>query len=87
MDFDQTKKIEVEVTENNLVENNVGRPKARRKRSLPDAVRGWDLLDAALVPVIIGIFVSLGFLFAGLFKATAAAEAASQAANMIAAMF
>lgn len=87
MDFDQTKKIEVEVTENNLVENNVGKTGKRRKRSLPDAVKGWDALDIALVPVIVGIFVSLGFLFAGLFKATAAAEAANQAANIIAAMF
>lgn len=76
MDFDQTKKIEVEVSENVIAENEVGMAPARprRRRFKPDADR---LLDIALIPVIVGVFVSLGFLFAGLFGATNAATTAA----------
>ena len=37
-----------------------------------------DALDLAIIPVAIGVFVSLGFLFANLFRATAAVETISQ---------
>lgn len=64
MEFDETKKIEVEVSENEFVENRV----AQKKRfSLKD--KGIDLLDVAIIPIAIGVFVSLGFLFANLFGA------------------
>lgn len=63
MDFDQTKKIEVEVSENVIAENEVhARPVhgVRKKRNFA-ALKNVDILDVALVPVIVGVFVSLGF--------------------------
>lgn len=83
MDFDQTKKIEVEVSENVIAENEVRTRSARKKLNFA-ALKNVDLLDVALVPVIVGVFISLGFLFAGLFKATSAADAVSQIGNMVA---
>lgn len=83
MDFDQTKRIDVEVSENQIAENEVGVPTRRKRRRL---FAEWDILDVALVPVVLGIFVSLGFLFAGLFRSAAAAEAANEVAGTIAAM-
>lgn len=82
MDFDRTKKIEVEVTENNIVENKVNSKKPRR-RGLRGAL---DIFDIALIPVTIGVFVSLGFLFAGLFRASSI-EGVATLGNALAAMF
>ncbi len=62
MEFDQNKKIDVQVSESDFVENQVARKKTF---SLKD--RGIDPLDLAIVPVAVGVFVSLGFLFAGIF--------------------
>ena len=64
MDFDQTKKIEVEVSAGLL--------------------RGVDPLDVALLPVVLGVFVSLGFLFAGLFGGTAAVSTVSEIGSTLA---
>ena len=62
--MEQTERIEAIVTENEFVENRV---QEKKKRSLKD--KGIDLLDIAIVPVAVGVFVSLGFFFAGLFGA------------------
>lgn len=62
--MEQTERIEAIVTENEFVENRV---QEKKKRSLKE--KGIDLLDIAIVPIAVGVFVSLGFLFAGLFGA------------------
>lgn len=62
MDFDEAKRIEVEVSENEFVENRV---EQKKRFSLKE--KGIDILDIAIVPVAVGVFISLGFLFAGLF--------------------
>ena len=62
--MEQTERIEAIVTENEFVENRV---QEKKKRSLKD--KGIDLLDIAIVPVAVGVFVSLGFFFAVLFGA------------------
>jgi len=67
MEFDENKKLDVEVSTNEFVENRVN---SKRKKKL-----SIDFLDVAIVPVVIGIFVSLGFLFANIFKASAAVDA------------
>ncbi|MDE5601305.1 MAG: hypothetical protein K2J16_02285 [Clostridia bacterium] len=76
MEFDENKKLEVEISTNEFVENRV--TEKRRRKS-----RNFDVLDAAIVPVIIGVFVSLGFLFANIFKATAAVDAIKSVANVL----
>lgn len=81
MDFDRTKKIEVEVSENNIVENEVD-AKVRKRRRFSGAL---DAFDIALIPVTIGVFVSLGFLFAGLFRASSV-EGVTTLGNVLAAM-
>jgi hypothetical protein len=87
MDFDETKKIEVEISENNFVENRVGEKKKSRfgKRRLSES--GLDGLDMAIIPVAIGVFLSLGFLFANLIKATAAQNVANDIITAIASIF
>lgn len=70
--MEQTEKIEATITENQFVENRV---EEKKKFSLKD--KGIDLIDLAIVPVAIGVFVSLGFLFAGLFGAMGAGTALS----------
>ncbi len=62
MEYDESKKLDVEISENNFVENRVVKKRAKKL--------GLDALDVAIIPVAIGVFVSLGFLFANLFKAT-----------------
>ena len=81
MELDRTKKIQVEVTENNIVESEVG-VRSKRRKALP---RALDALDIAIIPVTIGVFVSLGFLFAGLFRA-AAPLAATTVGSVLAAV-
>lgn len=76
MEYDDSKKLEVQVSENEFVENRVEKKKARKKS-------GLDAIDIAIIPVIIGVFVSLGFLFANLFKATAAVDALNSLVGMI----
>ena len=71
MEFDENKKLEVTVTENEFVESQVA-TKSKRKRLELDA------LDYAIIPVAIGVFVSLGFLFANIFRATNAVDAISR---------
>ena len=71
MEFDENKKLEVTVTENEFVESQVA-TKGKRKRLELDA------LDYAIIPVAIGVFVSLGFLFANIFHATNAVDAISR---------
>lgn len=75
MEYDENKKLDVEISENEFVENRVERKRAKSGRV--------DWLDVAIVPVIIGVFVSLGFLFANLFKATAAVDAIKSVANAL----
>lgn len=77
MEYDESKKLEVEVSENEFVENRVVK---KRKRM------GFDVLDIAIIPVAIGVFVSLGFLFANLFKATAAVDAMNSVASVLSAI-
>ena len=74
MEYDETKKLEVEVSENEFVENRVEQKKRRKGK--------YDILDVAMIPVAIGVFVSLGFLFANLFKATNVVETISNLANV-----
>ncbi len=76
MEFDETKKLEVEVSQNQFVETRT------RKRRNP--FKGaLDALDIAIIPVAIGIFVSLGFLFANIFKATNVVETLSNISGYI----
>ena len=63
--MEQTEKLEAIVTENQFVENRVEEKKKFSFKSLKD--KGIDFLDMAIVPVTVGVFVSLGFLFANLF--------------------
>ena len=63
--MEQTEKLEAVVTENQFVENRVQEKKKRSLKSLKNS--GLDILDLAIVPVTLGVFISLGFLFAGLF--------------------
>lgn len=76
MEFDQNKKLDVEISQNDFVENRVNEKRPRAKR-------GFDFLDIAIIPVVIGVFVSLGFLFANIFKATSAIDAVSSLASLI----
>lgn len=76
MEFDENKKLEVEISETDFVENRVNEKRSRKKRS-------FDFLDVAIVPVVIGVFVSLGFLFANIFKATSAIDAVSSLATFL----
>ncbi len=77
MEFEENKKIEAEVTETDFVENRVER---KKKFSFRD--KGIDFLDLAIVPVAIGVFVSLGFLFAGLFGAIGGESISSALSNL-----
>ena len=87
MDFDQTKKIEVEVSENVIAENEVG-VRSERKKSRFASFRKVDPLDVALLPVIVGVFISLGFLFPGLFgQSSTAAEVVSGIGSTVASVF
>ncbi len=70
MDFDENKKLDVTVSENEFVESKVEK---KKRRTL-----GLDALDFAIIPVAVGVFVSLGFLFANLFRATSVVETISQ---------
>ena len=86
MDFDQTKRIEVEVSENVIAEKAEDvRPARKRRRT--ELFKGIDPLDVALLPVVLGVFVSLGFLFAGLFGGTAAVSTVSEIGGTIASVF
>lgn len=76
MEYDDSKKLDVQVSENQFVENRVDKKRDKKKSKL-------DFLDVAIIPVIIGVFVSLGFLFANLFKATAAVEALNSLAGLM----
>ncbi len=77
MEYDESKKLEVEVSENEFVENRVVKKRKRMR---------LDVLDIAIIPVAIGVFVSLGFLFANLFKATAAVDAMNSVASVLSAI-
>ena len=63
--MEQTEKLEAIVTENQFVENRVQEKKKSPLKSLK--AKGIDMFDVAMVPVTLGVFLSLGFLFAGLF--------------------
>ena len=71
MEFDENNKLEVTVSENEFVETKVENKKKRKPL-------GLDALDFAIIPVAVGVFVSLGFLFANLFRATTIVETISQ---------
>lgn len=76
MEFDESKRLEVEISQNEFVENRVDKKRAKRKGAL-------DALDVAIIPVAIGVFVSLGFLFANIFRATSIVETLSNIASII----
>lgn len=75
MEFDESKKLDVEISQNNFVENRVN--KKRKKKGVLDA------LDVAIIPVAIGVFVSLGFLFANIFRETSIVETLSNISSII----
>lgn len=76
MEFDESKKLEVEVTQNNFVENRVEKKRAKRKGVL-------DAFDMVIIPISIGVFVSLGFLFANIFRATTIVETLSNITSFL----
>ncbi len=76
MEFDESKKLDVEISQNDFVENRVD-----KKRKLKNGV--LDALDVAIIPVAIGVFVSLGFLFANIFRATSIVETLSKISSII----
>ena len=76
MEYDETKKLEVEITKNDYVENKIESARKKRKSAI-------DALDVAIIPVAIGVFVSLGFLFAGIFKATSIVQTLAGISNYI----
>lgn len=76
MEFDETKKLEVEVSQNDFVER-----RTRKKRFIGKGA--LDALDVAIIPVAIGVFVSLGFLFAGIFKAVSIVQTFSNVASVL----
>lgn len=79
MEFDESKKIEVDVTENQFVENRI---ESKPRRHIIGS--SLDAIDLAIIPVALGIFVSLGFLFATILKASAANDIATNIGNVIA---
>lgn len=76
MEYDETKKLEVEISKNDYVENKIESARKKRKSTI-------DALDVAIIPVAIGVFVSLGFLFAGIFKATSIVQTLAGISNYI----
>lgn len=76
MEYDETKKLEVEITKNDYVENKIESARKKRKSTI-------DALDVAIIPLAIGVFVSLGFLFAGIFKATSIVQTLAGISNYI----
>lgn len=76
MEYDETKKLEVEITKNDYVENKIESARKKRKSTI-------DALDVAIIPVALGVFVSLGFLFAGIFKATSIVQTLAGISNYI----
>lgn len=80
MEYDESKKIEVEVSENRFVENRVSEHKRRA------SLKKWniDAIDMIIAPVTVGVFVSLGILFANIFKVSAAGAAVSGAISLLA---
>ena len=85
MEFDQTKKIEVEVSENVIAENEVG-VRREKKSGVRSFLKKADPLDLALVPVVLGVFISLGFLFAGLLGQSSVSAAVSEVGQAAAAV-
>lgn len=79
MEFDESKRLDVEISQNNFVENRIEQKRPRRKGLL-------DALDLAIIPVAIGVFVSLGFLFANIFRATTIVETLSGITSFISAL-
>lgn len=77
MEYDESKKLEVEISQNQFVESRVN----EKKRKAPHGK--FDILDLAMVPVAIGVFVSLGFLFANLFKATSIVDTLHAVSNAL----
>lgn len=77
MEYDENKKLEVEISENQFVENRINAKRRRARKS------GIDALDIAIIPVAIGVFVSLGFLFANLFRATTIVETLNAVADAL----
>ena len=75
MEFDESKKLDVEISQNNFVENRVN--KKRKKKGVVDA------LDVAIIPVAISGFVCLGCLFANIFRATSIVETLSNISSII----
>ena len=76
MEFDESKKLDVEISQNEFVENRVGKKHRFKNRVL-------DALDVAIIPVAIGVFVSLGFLFANIFRATSIVETLSNISSIV----
>lgn len=76
MEYDESKKLEVEISQNDFVENRIG--KKRKKKGVLDA------LDVAIIPIAIGVFVSLGFLFANIFRATSIVETLAGISSIVA---
>ncbi len=80
MEYDEAKKLNVEISQNEFVENRVDKKHKRAKGA-------FDALDIAIIPIAVGVFVSLGFLFANIFRATSIVETLSGLSNAITAIF
>ncbi len=78
MEYDESKILEVEISQNQFVEDRKMQKPRRIKRA------NFDVLDLVIIPVVIGVFVSLGFLFANIFKATEIVDTLNNISSIIA---
>lgn len=78
MEYDESKILEVEISQNQFVEDRKTQKPRRMKRA------NIDVLDIVIIPVVIGVFVSLGFLFANIFKAASIVETLNNISSIIA---
>lgn len=78
MEYDESKILEVEISQNQFVEDRKTQKPRRMRRA------NIDILDIVIIPVVIGVFVSLGFLFANIFKAASIVETLNNISSIIA---
>ncbi len=74
MEFEENKKVDAIISENIISINNVAEKKKKNSLKKPKL----DVLDMLIVPVIVAVFVSLGFLFATLLGTSTISEATGE---------
>ncbi|MEG1529866.1 MAG: hypothetical protein RR405_05865 [Clostridia bacterium] len=79
MDYDENKKIEVEISENQYVEKRI----EEKKKHAFKGRFNLDALDICIIPLTVGVFVSLGFLFASLFKISAISNVINEITSVL----